>query len=511
MRIVIVEDELRIREGLARLIAKAKEDYRVVGEARDGLEGERVVAREKPDLVITDVRMPDLDGLEMLARIRGRGLKCRAIVLSAFSEFTYAREAIRLGVSGYLLKPVKVAELARALETVEGAIAEERRAERDAVGSTLEGALYSAIVGGSEVDESAFGSTLAGASKSAGPYALATVYLGHDYPATARRAVGLAEATLASGPGFGWRIVELPRSRRFTIFVFGVERVEVLRLWFENRFLARMRESGIDELCVGWGSFDELAKLRETALGIDETLEWSLPLGVGGLIAWPEVEATATVPLRYPASLESEVRAALCALDRERYARGISDFMAVLRGGGVHSPKDIKSAFIRFFWSALGAAREISYERCAALAQEEMLETIRFAVAWSELEAAADVLRGLSPEPEGADGRDGALVARAKNVVREAFSQGITLNEVAQRISVTPEYLSSMFHRETGCTFSAYIRDMRVIKAKELLIGSSLRLGEISDRVGYRDAKYFCRVFKEATGMKPSEFRKANR
>ena len=70
MRIVIVEDEPRIREGLARLIGKLKPEYRIVGEAGDGLEGERVIAELRPELVITDVRMPDMGGLEMLERLR---------------------------------------------------------------------------------------------------------------------------------------------------------------------------------------------------------------------------------------------------------------------------------------------------------------------------------------------------------------------------------------------------------------------------------------------------------
>ena len=114
------------------------------------------------------------------------------------------------------------------------------------------------------------------------------------------------------------------------------------------------------------------------------------------------------------------------------------------------------------------------------------------------------------PKPE-ASPMDGAISRRAKNLVSEFYSQGITLNEIARRIDVTSEYLSAQFHRETGTTFSAYIRDFRVQKAKELLLGTSLRLYAVGEMVGYRDSKYFCRVFKEVTGQKPSDYRKANR
>ena len=147
-----------------------------------------------------------------------------------------------------------------------------------------------------------------------------------------------------------------------------------------------------------------------------------------------------------------------------------------------------------------------------------MLERITFAVTWSELEEAAMTLLELLPRaaltaPGAAEApaSGGSVVRRAQNVVREFYSQGISLCEVAQKVGVTSEYLSAQFHRETGMTFSAYIRDSRVQKAKELLLGTSLKLYAVGEQVGYRDSKYFCRVFKEVTGQSPSEYRRVNR
>ncbi|MGA2613726.1 MAG: response regulator [Spirochaetia bacterium] len=511
MNIVIVEDEPRIREGLARVMGKIKPGYRVIGEARDGLEGMRVIRETRPDLVITDVRMPDLSGLEMLDRLRVQGLRVKSVVLSAFSEFSYAREAMKLGVREYLLKPINVRDLARALKNIEDQIENERLSERK-VSFTLEGALYSIMIGGAHVDEDLLSSLSRDCGvETEGHFALATVYLGRSYATQGRRVVRIAEATLSAKTGFDWRIVEFPRNNRFSVFAFNVADVESLREWFGGRFLARMRESRIPELCLGWGRFHDLGELRAATLGIDESLDWNMALGVGTLIAWPEVERTRAAPLHYPVALENEVRAALCAVDRSRYETGIAEFMKHLRDGKVHSPREIKNSFIRFFWSVLNTAREIDYDGYAALTQQEILESIEFAVSWTEMEEAAKILLGLFPEREGASWNDGFPVARAKNIVQELYSHGITLKEVASQMAVTPEYLSSQFHRVTGTTFSSYIRDYRIRKAKELLIGTELKLYEVGDRVGYKDAKYFCRVFKEATGLKPSAFRKANR
>lgn len=513
MRIVIVEDEPRIRDGLARLLAKIGPDYRVVGKASDGLEGLRLVSELRPDLVITDVRMPDLDGLAMLERLRDAAVDAKAIVLSAYSEFSYAREAIRLGVSEYLLKPIKVGDLALALENIERQIASERLARLKEGGANLEGALYSIMLGGAEVDDELRASISSCCDLDLeGNFALATVYLGQRYRADGKRVVDLASATLSRREGLEWRIVDVPRGNRFSIVVFNIDDVESIRDWFESRFMSRMREAGVGGLCVGFGRFEGLGALRTVAQGVDQALEWSIALGGDSLLVWPEVEATRVAPLPYPMAAENEVRAALCAADRARYDAGVADFLRAMRAGeGAHSPRDIKSALVRFFWSALDTAREINYEGYAAMAQQEIIARVESAASRPELEEVAATLSRLFPSAEGPAPSDSLIVARAESLVREFYARGITLNEVAAQIDVTPEYLSALFHRETGATFSAFIRDLRIQKAKELLMSSSLKLYEVGEQVGYRDSKYFCRVFKEATGRRPSEFRKSSR
>jgi len=512
MRIVIVEDEPRIREGLARLIGKIKPEYRVVGEARDGREGLRIVSELRPELVITDVRMPELGGLEMLDRLGEESVKVKAIVLSAYSEFSYAREAIKLGVSEYLLKPVNIGELKRSLERVEARIEDEKLSRLTEGSAALEGALYSIMLGGAKVD-AGLRATLASECRvdTEGRFALAAVYLGRRYEKDAPRVIELARATLAKGPGPEWRIIESPRNDRFFVVAFNFENIESVLDWFGSVFIARMNEAGIPELCAGWEGCDDLDGLKGAVPGIDQCLEWSISLGGRSLLVWPEVERTAVIPLPYPRAAESEIRAAFCAADRKRYEKGIAEFMSRLCDGPVHSPKEIKDCLVRLAWSVLNTAREIAREDGAALARQDLLERIKQALSWNELEESAAALSGLiEGKAEGA-ANDCLIVARAKSVAKEYYSQGITLNEVAAQIDVTPEYLSAQFHRETGTTFSSFIRDFRMQKAKELLMSTDLKLHDVGEQAGYRDSKYFCRVFKEVTGQSPSEYRRANR
>ena len=98
MRIAIVEDEPRIREGIHKLLARTNDSFIVVGEAENGREGVRLILRERPDVVIADVRMPEMDGIEMIAAVQEKGQNPVVIVLSAYSDFAYAQRAMKLGV-----------------------------------------------------------------------------------------------------------------------------------------------------------------------------------------------------------------------------------------------------------------------------------------------------------------------------------------------------------------------------------------------------------------------------
>ena len=122
MRIVIVEDEVRIRDGLRYLLSQMGTQYQIVAEASNGSQGLEKVLELKPDLVITDVQMEDMDGLQMLERISQQHVQIKAVILSALSEFGYAQQAVRLGVCEYLLKPVNVGDFIRCMQRVESQV-----------------------------------------------------------------------------------------------------------------------------------------------------------------------------------------------------------------------------------------------------------------------------------------------------------------------------------------------------------------------------------------------------
>lgn len=115
MRIIIVEDELRVRNGLINLIQKLSSDYKIVGDAENGYEGVKMIRDQDPDVVISDIKMPKMDGLTMISQVQEIGLSPVFVILSGHAEFTYAQQGIQLGIKEYLLKPIIVAKVEQLL------------------------------------------------------------------------------------------------------------------------------------------------------------------------------------------------------------------------------------------------------------------------------------------------------------------------------------------------------------------------------------------------------------
>ncbi len=131
IKVLVVEDENLIRRGLVYAIDWLAMDCVVVGDARDGAEGLEKIQQLKPDVVLTDIKMPKLSGIDMIARAQEQQLaEFIPIILTSYSEFEYARKSIRLGVAEYLLKPVDEEELAGAMERIKERIARRQQEEQ---------------------------------------------------------------------------------------------------------------------------------------------------------------------------------------------------------------------------------------------------------------------------------------------------------------------------------------------------------------------------------------------
>ena len=152
MKAVVIEDEILIREGLCKLLKKMFPEIEVTGTAGNGQEGLLCIERDKPDMIITDIRMPIMDGLEMITKMQESGLFPKIIVLTAYSEFSYAQQAVKLGVNDYIIKPVVVQEFVRTIRKIQNLYEQEQKRTPDTMGN-LENIVSGILYGTSVLDE----------------------------------------------------------------------------------------------------------------------------------------------------------------------------------------------------------------------------------------------------------------------------------------------------------------------------------------------------------------------
>ena len=501
-RVLIVEDEVRIREGLGKLLSRTGGAYEVIGEEGNGAKGLKAILELKPDIVITDIRMPDMDGLEMLTEMVKAGIHTKAIVLSAYSEFEYARTAMKLGVTEYLLKPIAYNELMQSLENVSFQIEKEQREKPEQIG-TPEQIFYSVLSGKLAVDEQTE-AYLAKRYQIDCHEQMSLLCAYHGESVSTEEARRYFRHIFSSYEGVHYYILDMVYRNTVTVVLRGYGNQKDLRRWVQQQIL----QDSPRKIAAGWIEVGSLNELAEGLSHLYPYLDWNISMNHKVLICYPEIRNVQTASCNYPIDLETRMKAAVCADDRVKEQELMDAFHASFCDGRIYAPKEIKESYVRFLWSILSIAKEVGKVSMQQIDQQELLNRIMNAKLRDELTDASSTLMEELLRTRDTDTTH-LTVKKMKSLIHEFYQSGIMLDEISRKLDMTPEYLGTLFHRETGTTFSAYVKAYRISKAKELLAGTNLKLYEISERVGYSDPKYFSRIFKEITGQLPTEYRKS--
>ena len=212
-----------------------------------------------------------------------------------------------------------------------------------------------------------------------------------------------------------------------------------------------------------------------------------------------------------PIELERQTKLSICAGDLFRVRSLSKQFYQYFSGTKIYTPGEIKDSYVRFLWSFLSVTKEVGLIDSQSLEQREILDRIMSARTLRELRGPFEDTLSALYLSDRESGEVSLTIKKVQSMIHEFYSSGITLGEIANRLNMSQEYLGTQFHKEVGESFSVYIRNYRLAKAKELLIGTRFKQYEIADKVGYTDAKYFARVFKECVGMSPAEYRKSRK
>lgn len=509
MKIVVVEDENSIRNGLAKMLPKLSPDYTLAGTAANGKEGLELITAASPDLVIMDIQMPEMDGLEMLAKLRSRGMTCRVVVLTAYSDFTYAKRAIELNIDNYLLKPIKIPELKETLRIIQESLEQEKGKERlQEKLLSLEQIFRGSILAELPVDEE-----LSRVAKSRygldaqETLAVFTVWLGKHYDERFAQVVKILESYVAGVTEYDCMILPSVRYRLVCIIFYHVKDSGKIERWYGSTVVSAICRGVKPAPVFNWITCEGLAGLPEAFTELDRARMWNLGYPVGTLITPAGIGQIEPVPIKYPFDMEDRMKKAVTVRNQEEFMAALWQFSQMATCARYH-PEEIRETCVRFCVAILSLAKTIGKVK-ETISTRTMVGEISQAITWDEIrEVFENLYQSVAVDEE--EDNVSPLVKRAKKMIEESYSQGITLEELAQRLCVSDEYLSTQFKKETGMSFTETVRKYRIDRIKELLLQSGLKLNQIADMVGYSDPKYMSKVFKEEVGMLPAEFRKEN-
>jgi len=506
MRIIIVEDEIKIRSGMAKMI-ESQTGHVVIGEAGDGVEGLEMILRFKPDLVITDIRMPKMNGLEMIKEMSERGFLVNTVILSGYSEFEYAQQAIRYHVTDYLLKPLAPEDVVAMLSSIEARIRDE---EQKRYGHA-EGQLRELLFGYLEnTPENVSKVCLSCGFRDDTKILILVGYIG-DAPPDYRKVVEEELLKLKENSNLvnlSWfyhdndqiyYCIAAAEARNSDEALFRIQRS------FYNRLAAHYRIGGNQP--VWYIAETDSDNLVGNVCRAKERLDYSLVMTEVNWITDEGIQEYKTAALVYPADIIGRIKHAVCKEDAQAIASSIDEFFEYMSGQPI-DPVDMKRGFIKLYYNILDTLMDFDRPLHDVLKSANILKMLESVKTKNELRnACRDFIRILQNPEKKREDISNYVIKKAISYIREHYSEGISLEEVSRKLEITPVYLSTLFNREMGINFSVFLKQFRISHAKRLLKGSDMKIYEIAKAVGYQDPKYFTKVFKEEQGISPGDFR----
>ena len=463
--ILIAEDEKFIRRGLRTMIERSPIPTGEILEARDGKEALELLRTRQVDLLVTDIRMPRMDGIELVSQLGNLDHQPMVLVVSGYDDFSYAVEMLRSGAQDYLLKPVERERLYQALEKLEERYCQEQAA-REEQDRQLRRTLRQLMLEGSQSGEQRELLEKVREQFFAGPYV--GICVGAcDLPAMegALRLRGTGATVFYAVPAErSGQLDALPLPAGRSGVHMGLESLhdcyqQALAAWKCSFFTGERCEAP-----VGRGDKPPAANARQLA-------------GLVGLSRGQEVSRLL--------ALEA-VGVSRGEADPDAFAQLCADFIRQLRTS-YQSVLALDGEAERFanIWDFPGCARYLE-----------------------ELDQWLELLCGQAAQ-EFSDYENKQKIRQAVQYMQQNFRQPLNMAQVSNHVSMNYSLFSLLFKQYTGSNFVSYLQKLRLDEAKKLLETTDWRVNEIGRRAGFTDEKHFLKVFKAAVGMSPTEYRKS--
>ena len=536
LKMILADDEVIVRNGLKKALHWEEFGIEIVAEAGDGLEALELCRRHNPDILFIDIRMPIMDGLEVALKLRKMESNIRIIIISGIQDFNYAKTALDLNAEGYVLKPVKIPELAETIKKVSNKIKFERN--RQAEMSNLKQQLHEhfpvirekflrSLVLGAYQDEAQIRDKLTYFKMNFDirESVMVAVLQIDDYSIISETAPEEEKQLLSFSV---LNIAEELLSNYNAGTVFCLNENEFIMLLNQSSFLNGKYMEACEEIVssldkflhisvsIGIGrSVGNMLSVNSSYTDACSALQYKFYTGKGSILdindinIMNDVNANSIVNFNIY-DIENQLMNHIKSGNSEIISNIIGKLFRGLRSGSNVPVDYVQSICVEMVCIAsrtvqdMGANPEDIIGKLSGVLdliyKKENIDELQKYMA----DIFIDITLYISKKYNQKNSR---VISRIREIIEERYYENISVAKISEEVFLTPNYISMMFKQEMNETISEYLTKVRMEQAKKLLKSTDLRILEIAEKVGYEDANYFSKVFKKYTGILPQKFR----
>lgn len=535
MRLLIAEDELWLRKRLVSTIDWSSYGISKVYEAEDGGEALEIALKEKPDIVITDIRMPELSGIDLMKKLNENSIFSKMIVVSGYDDFEYAQGALRMGAINYLLKPVDEEELLDSVKRCVEELKKEKNKEtvfdkQSAASEMLMEHIYEDLI--FETSEKRTEELLQKLSRKE---------IGFPFQSAAVVNMQIREHTFFVNDKVKsdmWSVYQwlrrnlqedcyecqylYMRGSQIVLLLFGddpeakfMERVEN---WVQLILEALQKELNISLFMAAGDVTDDFSGIHRSYEMAQKKIK-EKRAEEKRILALRNQETEQELNTRFDDVYgEYDFKLLIKEIRNGDSEKAQTELQAILQS----SSRRLQSADMMklqlFYMNFINRIAGACLPECEAYADElamQCMTVMREVIyigsdtivteMWDCLRKFVEKLVEVYQENNGK--RKHWMIDQVLQYVEENYNTALSTRDIAGRFFMNTSYFSILFHEQMGCTFSNYLINVRVEKAKMMLTQTNMKLYDIAEAVGYTNVQYFSTIFKEKEGLTPSAFR----
>jgi two-component system response regulator YesN len=485
LSVMLVDDEKTVRSGIKMMIPWDELGLTVICEAGDGDDGLEKLLSHSPDIVIADIRMPGMSGLQMLEEAKRQGFAGKAVILSGYSDFSYAQAAIALGVKKFILKPVDEDELIAELLRLADEINEERKGEfvrkkgSEYLQSELVRSLFLGTANADEIQQSRL--------PQSGLYTVALISVA-DAADDIDEVLGSVQNPLC---------IKLDIEHSLGLLFIGSDKAEAAR------FMERIT---LEFSTVG-ETVGSVYEIKESYRSADELFKMKFLFMHSGVI-------TADTLGKYwkeggePEDITDKLYALVSVNDTEKMSEQLEKLHRIFMSGRF-TPEAIKLIYLHTTEAIIKAAAKAGSEnRLDSLpTADDIAKISKLPSLYAINEYVTDLLSGISENVFG--DTTSSNIEKIVRYIGANFQNEIRLEGLAALFGYNSAYLGKVFHKYTGDNFNNYLDNIRITEAKRLLESKNYKVYEVAEKVGFTNINYFHNKFKKIVGVSPMAYKRS--